>query len=255
LIASWLDCHPETKLIVFDVLASWASSRGMDLNKAQDCRSILDPLNKLGQERGIAVVVLHHNTKSTTSSALNKVSGSQQIAATARIVWILGECPDNPEHRTVAYTKGNLPARSTGFNYKETIVDPAGVKERALEYGIEFHGDFEPETFKKFVAVDGVVGTANEIASGGSGEEPGKSTKGKACLDWLRIHMAQVGEILDGPLKEQAAAAGFKGGTIFRAKAIAAKAGWLRLARINGQGINYFIETATIQRDHQQTTM
>ena len=104
LLRSWLDRHPETKLIVFDVLASWASSLGKDLNKSQDCRAILDPLNKIGQERGIALVCLHHNTKHF-ASAVNKVSGSAQIAGSARCVWIVAQNPTAGNERTVADTK------------------------------------------------------------------------------------------------------------------------------------------------------
>jgi hypothetical protein len=176
LLRSWLDGHPETKLVVFDVLASWASSLGKDLNKGQDCRAILDPLNRIGQDRGMAMAVLHHLTKGS-GSALNKVSGSQQIAATARCVWIVGENPNDPDIRTVASTKGNIPGRSKGFNYREELLEGAQVKERALSYGITFDGEFEPDTFKRLITVDGPVGTADEIATGyAKTEEPGKST-------------------------------------------------------------------------------
>jgi len=251
LLRSWLDGHPETKLVVFDVLASWASSLGKDLNKAQDCRSILDPLNKIGQDRGMAMAVLHHLTKGS-GSALNKVSGSQQIAATARCVWIVGENPNDPDIRTVASTKGNIPGRSKGFNYREELLEGAQVKERALSYGITFDGEFEPDTFKRLITVDGPVGTADEIATGyAKTEEPGKSTKGQECLSWLKEVMAEVGEILDKPLKERAEKAGYSGGTVFRAKGQAKEAGWLRVQKINGQWMNYFIMAPTIQLDQE----
>ena len=251
LLRDWLDGHPETKLVVFDVLASWASSLGKDLNKGQDCRAILDPLNKIGQDRGMAMAVLHHNTKST-ASALNKVSGSQQIAATARCVWIVGENPNDPAIRTVAMTKANLPGRSSGFNYREELLEPAQVKERALSYGITFDGEFEPDTFKRLIAVDGPVSTANEIAAGyAKTEEPGKCTKGKECLSWLKELMAEVGEILDKPLMDQAGRAGYTGGTVKRAKKEAREAGWLRSGRINNEWINYFTSDPTVQLDQE----
>ncbi|MFN5329326.1 MAG: AAA family ATPase, partial [Planctomycetota bacterium] len=251
LLRSWLDGHPETKLVVFDVLASWASSLGKDLNKAQDCRSILDPLNKIGQDRGMAMAVLHHLTKGS-GSALNKVSGSQQIAATARCVWIVGENPNDPAIRTVAMTKANLPGRSSGFNYREELLEPAQVKERALSYGITFDGEFEPDTFKRLIAVDGPVSTANEIAAGyAKTEEPGKCTKGQECLSWLKELMAEVGEILDKPLMDQAGRAGYTGGTVKRAKKEARQAGWLRSGIINNEWINYFTSDPTVQLDQE----
>jgi hypothetical protein len=251
LLRSWLDGHPETKLVVFDVLASWASSLGKDLNKGQDCRAILDPLNKIGQDRGMAMAVLHHNTKST-ASALNKVSGSQQIAATARCVWIVGENPNDPAIRTVAMTKANLPGRSSGFNYREELLEPAQVKERALSYGITFDGEFEPDTFKRLIAVDGPVSTANEIAAGyAKTDEPGKCTKGQECLSWLKELMAEVGEILDKPLMDQAGRAGYTGGTVKRAKKEAREAGWLRSGKINNEWINYFTSDPTVQLDQE----
>ena len=248
LLRSWLDRHPETKLIVFDVLASWASSLGKDLNKSQDCRAILDPLNKIGQERGIALVCLHHNTKHV-ASALNKVSGSAQIAGSARCVWIVGQNPTAGNERTVADTKGNIPGRSNGFNYREELVDPQAVKDQAIQYGIEFDGDFEPETFKKVLTVDGPVSTANELANGFGRftEEPDKSTKEEECLAWLKEVMAEVGEIPDKSLKERAKAAGHKiSGTLFRAKGKAKEAGWLKVGKVNGQWMNSYINLEAI---------
>jgi hypothetical protein len=63
--------------------------------------------------------------------------------------------------------------------------------------------------------------------------------------------MAEVGEILDKPLKERAEKAGYSGGTVFRAKGQAKEAGWLRVQKINGQWMNYFIMAPTIQLDQE----
>lgn len=250
LMSAWLDDHPEVKLVVLDVLASWASDRNMDLNKATDCRALLDPLNKMAQKRGVAIVILHHNTKNTMSSALHKVSGSAQIVNACRIVWIAGKSRDE-SHRTCAYTKGNLVGRSKGFNYTEELVSPQGVKDYALEFGITFDGDFDAETFRKLIALDGPVSTADEVAAGPMAGEPGINTKGAACLAWLKEVMEDAGQMLDKPLTELAAQEGFTGGTLKRAKAQAREAGWLRAGKLDNQWMNYFTRIPTVQQDHE----
>ena len=102
LVREHLEKNPNIKLVVIDVLASMTSSGGRDSHNGEDIRGILDPLHKLGQELGVAILLLHHQNKRVGESALTRIGGSVQIAGTARLVWLIASDPDQPEIRRLA---------------------------------------------------------------------------------------------------------------------------------------------------------
>ena len=59
----WLDTHPGAKLIVIDILEKVRPPRTRNGSVYQDDYAAVAPLQRLAQDRGIAVVIVHHTSK------------------------------------------------------------------------------------------------------------------------------------------------------------------------------------------------
>jgi hypothetical protein len=91
------DVCPDAKLIIVDPLAAYFSGK-VDSWKSQDVRRALEPIRRLAQERGLAVLLVQHlNRRADTTDALARIADSQGIPAVARSVLIWGPNPSDPE--------------------------------------------------------------------------------------------------------------------------------------------------------------
>ena len=62
----WLNRHPEVRVVVIDVLAKFKSltlPKGQQRSAYDADYAALEALQSLAQERGIAIIVLHHMRK------------------------------------------------------------------------------------------------------------------------------------------------------------------------------------------------
>jgi RecA-family ATPase len=98
----------EARLLVLDPLMGFLSGKTNSW-RDQDARAALDPLVRLAQERGVAVVGLRHLNKATGTNALYRGTGSTAWGAVARSVLLVAPDPEQPEsHRVLASSKSNL---------------------------------------------------------------------------------------------------------------------------------------------------
>lgn len=87
----WLLTHPDTSLVVVDV---YASVRPVDLGSRREGGFFADynlgqPLKRLAEDHGIALVVNHHTRKMPHEDWLHRISGTFGIAAVADNLFLL----------------------------------------------------------------------------------------------------------------------------------------------------------------------
>ncbi|HSW00330.1 MAG TPA: AAA family ATPase [Sedimentisphaerales bacterium] len=190
--------QPECRLVVVDPIGSFLGN-GTDSYRDSDVRALLDPVGRLAQEYGPAILLVAHRRKSvTTGHADDLAMGSRAFTGVARAVWHLTRDPHNHARRLLVSGKNNLAAEGQGLAFTIEGTPPAIRWE------------------------DGVVSmTANDaLAAEGTGQESqghDKTPPRGRAVEWLR-------ELLrDGPLssiqvQEEAKSAGFAWRTVHRAK-------------------------------------
>ena len=104
----------DVELVVIDPLADFAGSK--DLNKQQDCRALLTPLNKMAQDTGVAMLVLTHTTKAVVDSVIKSAAGSFQLMAGVAVSWYFTKDPDNVDQRLMLQAR-NKYGQKRGFKY------------------------------------------------------------------------------------------------------------------------------------------
>lgn len=97
----------DVSLILLDPLMSRVDSK-LDTHKDSEVRQALEPLVKMGNEAGSAVLGLIHVNKSGSSDPLSTLMGSRAFSAVARAVLYVVQDPDNPEIKVMGQPKNNL---------------------------------------------------------------------------------------------------------------------------------------------------
>jgi hypothetical protein len=132
----------DVKLITVDPLSAYFETK-VDSWKGQHVRRALEPVRRLAQERGLAVLLVQHlNRRADTTEALARIADSQGIPALARSVLIWGPNPSDPEGdrgslKVLARAKGNL-ARGTAaatFEIVETRTEDGHDVPKLLHLG------------------------------------------------------------------------------------------------------------------------
>ncbi len=114
------------RLVVFDPIQSYLGA-GVEMNKANEVRPILDWLGRFAQRHGCAVVLVSHMSKPGPSNtdALDRLLGSSDFRNAARSIVIVGRDPDEPEVRVFAHAKNSIGQPGPSRRYR---VGDAGVQ-------------------------------------------------------------------------------------------------------------------------------
>ncbi len=103
MIKTWVERHPGARLIVIDVFKKIRpEARVTDSLYDGDYRAI-EPLKQLADERGIAILVLHHTRKMPADDPFDTVSGSTGLTGAADTVLVLAR---DPQGGTTLYGRG-----------------------------------------------------------------------------------------------------------------------------------------------------
>ena len=96
-------------LLVFDPIQSYLG-QGVQMNRAEQVRPLLDHLGALAKELDMAVLLISHMSKPGPGvcSALDRLLGSSDFRNAARSILIAGRDPEHPEVRVVAHAKNSL---------------------------------------------------------------------------------------------------------------------------------------------------
>lgn len=221
---AWLRAHPKVKLVVVDVLETMLNTAKLDSNKSE-VNVVLDPLNRIGQELGVAILVLHHTNKRDEGSARSRISGSVQIAATARLVYFVIKDPQDDDLRHLALHKFNLPNSSKGFCFSLTEVSPRDAELNARACGQELPFDLRHGLRRlKHVERDRIL-TVNELLARKAPEaSPGTDDK---CAAFIVEQLRTLGPTPTEHLIHKAKEAG-----LLSDKANSATGTWSRGRRI-----------------------
>lgn len=88
----WLDEHPHAKLVVVDTLQKIRPIVGND-GYAKDYMAI-EPLQKLAGERGISILVLHHDRKADAEDVFDTISGTLGLTGSTDAMLVLKRDPN-----------------------------------------------------------------------------------------------------------------------------------------------------------------
>lgn len=103
------------RLIIIDPVQSYLN--GVDYFKANEVRSVLDPLIRFAQGSGCAVLLIRHTTKGTASRAIYRGQGSQDFTASVRLEMLAGTLPDRSQNALIPI-KSNLGQLGPALGFK-----------------------------------------------------------------------------------------------------------------------------------------
>ena len=100
--------YPPT-LIIFDPIQSYLGG-GVDMNKAERVRPVLDWLGDYAKRHDCTVVLISHMSKpgKGESSALDRLLGSSDFRNAARSIVVVGRDPEDKETRVFAHGKNSI---------------------------------------------------------------------------------------------------------------------------------------------------
>ncbi|MEL0094840.1 MAG: AAA family ATPase, partial [Planctomycetaceae bacterium] len=114
----------DCKLLVIDPIGSYIGD--IDAHRDNEVRSILTPINKLADDFQIAVLLVSHHRKGTSSNADDLTLGSRAFTGIARSVLHLVKDHDDPDRKLLLPGKSNLAQQADGLAF--TIEgDPAKI--------------------------------------------------------------------------------------------------------------------------------
>jgi hypothetical protein len=102
-IRQWVLDHPETRLVIVDVLAMFKSARGDKDSLYEADYSAIKGLQALAGEVGIAIVIVHHTRKGPADNdPFDKVSGTLGLSGAADTTIVL----DRDSNGATLYGRG-----------------------------------------------------------------------------------------------------------------------------------------------------
>lgn len=96
----------DAKLVIFDPLQAYIGPKA-DLNKANEVRPLLEGIRALARDMDCAVIIIEHQNKMTSQSALYRGVGSIDMVASARSVLASFFHPTNENERVTFQIKTN----------------------------------------------------------------------------------------------------------------------------------------------------
>jgi hypothetical protein len=88
-LATWLDEHPAARLVVVDILEKVRPSRTRHTGIYGDDYAAIAPLQRIAQERGIAILIVHHANKTRPDDFRDTVNGSMGLIGACDTFWSL----------------------------------------------------------------------------------------------------------------------------------------------------------------------
>lgn len=115
-----MDELPATRLIVLDPLGAFLG--GLNTRDEVEMREALTPLKEFCEARQVAALLLAHPNKAGDQNIIHRLSGTQALGASARVLWMMSDDPTDPTRKMLSYAKGN----PRGLTFKPLAVALAG---------------------------------------------------------------------------------------------------------------------------------
>ena len=113
-----LEAHQDLKLLILDPVVTAVAG---DSHKNTEVRRGLQPIVRLAEKTGCAVLGITHFSKGTSGrNPVERITGSIAFGALARIVWVAAksDSSDSQEERVLCRAKSNIGQDSGGFTYE-----------------------------------------------------------------------------------------------------------------------------------------
>lgn len=105
-------------LIIDPIMALLGNS--VDSYRDQDVRKVTTPLARLAEELNLAILIVRHPNKGSSNNALLRGGGSMAFIGSARVGWVVGKHPDNPDIRVLAISKSNIGTMDSSLEFRLT---------------------------------------------------------------------------------------------------------------------------------------
>lgn len=154
------------KIVVIDPVQSYVGD--IDMNKMNAVRQAINPLRKLAEETGCAVILLGHLNKDKKQNPGYRLNGSVDFYANARSVMILTGDKSDKNKRILFHEKCNIAEKSTPISIDVTdgIVKFVGYIDADLNEELNFDGSRHKKgESKKDLAKKLIVEILNERKS------------------------------------------------------------------------------------------
>jgi hypothetical protein len=156
----------KARLMILDPIQGYIGSH-VDLNRANEIRSVLKSVSAVAERTGCAIVLIGHLNKASGASSAYRGLGSIDFRAAARSVLLIGRLKNDPTVRVIVHDKSSLA--------------PEG---KSLAFGL---GD--EEGFRWLNGYDGI--TSEELLSGVTAE-----TKTAMAEELIRTMLAGGQEVM-----------------------------------------------------------
>lgn len=105
-------------LVIFDPIQSYLGA-GVEMNKANEVRPILDGLGDFAKRHNCTVVLVSHMSKPGmgNTSALDRLLGSSDFRNAARSIIVVGRDPEDKDSRVFAHGKNSIGEPGTSQRY------------------------------------------------------------------------------------------------------------------------------------------
>lgn len=225
-----LDDNPEIRLIIIDPISSFLGAA--NINREQEVRRVLQPLQKRARESGLAVIMIaHFNKSSEARSATDRVGGAKAIVGMGRAAWTCVREPQkeqqagepmtiqDSDRRLFLKLKGNLaPSKIGGLIYT--------IKARAIEVEDRYgRPTMEDQPYIEWLGE--TKSTAQEIVI--DRQDTPKVNKIDPVKTWLQSHIEAAGGYAPADIiTATAVERGYSISTLHRAKQqLKLRQGWV----------------------------
>lgn len=98
----WMAAHPETVLIVIDVLADFRRPRDTKEDPYAYDRDTVKPINALAERHRVTILLVHHTRKMKADDVFDEISGSTGLPSAVATMWVLGRAPNGSDEMVLA---------------------------------------------------------------------------------------------------------------------------------------------------------
>ena len=182
----------KARLMILDPIQGYIGSH-VDLNRANEIRSVLKSVSSVAERTGCAIVLIGHLNKASGASSAYRGLGSIDFRAAVRSVLLIGRLKNDPTVRVIVHDKSSLA--------------PEG---KSLAFGL---GD--EEGFRWLNGYDGI--TSEELLGGVTAE-----TKTAMAEELIRTMLAGGQEVMAEEVFQAAQHKGISRRTVNEAKKIIA---------------------------------
>jgi AAA domain-containing protein/uncharacterized protein DUF3854 len=116
-LETWVDEHPNGRLVIVDILEKIRPARTSAGVYADDYHA-LEALQQFGQQRNLAILVVHHSNKSKPADFRDSVNGSMGLVGACDTFWSLSRLPDAPE-ATLKMTGREIEPQDLALEFKD----------------------------------------------------------------------------------------------------------------------------------------